>query len=204
MNNTWVRTPLVRVAAAAVSWFGFALAFGLLYQVALAVIALGGYCASGGPYEIAVECPENVVAFAPLSIFGGLIAVGIGVFFSNGFGAQLTAWAWAILFIGLAVPFAIGGGISNWFVCVLFVLMGAVPLVLELRANAARAFIGSRTARGDAFAFANGERRSLMSMGAPVEGTVTPNAGHALAGFLVPAVSAALGVLLALSWFSAS
>lgn len=195
---------MVRVAAAAVSWFGFALAFGLLFQVALAVIALGGYCASGGPYEIAVECPENVVAFAPLSIFGGLICVGIGLVLSNGFGAQLTAWAWAILFIGLAVPFAIGGGVSNWVVCVLFVLMGAVPLVLELRASAARAFIGSRTAGGEAFSFGNGARRSLMSMGAPTEGTVTPHAGHILAGFLIPAVSAALGVLVAITWFRAT
>lgn len=194
----------MRVVASLVSWFGFALSFGLLYQVALAVIALGGYCASGGPYEIAVECPENVAAFAPLSIFGGLISVGIGLFLSNGFGAQLPAWAWAILFVGLSVPFAIGGGISNWFVCVLFVIMGAAPLVLELRANWARMLIGSRTASGEAFVFKNGDRRSLMSMSAPPEGTVTPHIGHALAGFVVPAVGAALGVLLAISWFRAS
>lgn len=204
MNNSWLSTPAARVGASALSWFGFTLSFGLLFQVALAVIALGGYCASGGPYVIAVECPENVVAFAPLSIFGGLIAVGIGLFFSNGFGMQLPAWAWAILFIGLSVPFAIGGGVGNWITCVLFVLMGAVPLLLELRANAARAFIGTRTAAGEPLAFRNADRRSLLSIAAPAEGSVTPHLGHVLAGIGVPLIGGTLGVLLAITWFASS
>jgi hypothetical protein len=202
VKNSWLSTPLARIGASALSWFGFTLSFGLLFQVALAVISLGGYCASGGPYEIAVECPEAVVAFAPLSIFGGLIAVGIGLFFTNGFGMQLPAWAWAILFIGLSVPFAIGGGVSNWVICVLFVVMGAVPLFLELRANAARTFIGTRSASGEVFELNNQERRSLLSMTAPAEGSVRPNAGHVLLGLGVPLVAGALGVLLALSWFA--
>jgi hypothetical protein len=203
VKNSWLSTPLVRVAASAVSWFLFAMFFSLLFQVSLTVIGLGGYCATGGPYVIAVECPDNVFAFAPFSIFGGLAAVGVGVFFSGGFGTQLTAWAWAILFIGLSVPFALGGGVSNWFVCALFVVMGAVPLYLELRANIARTFIGTRTAGGEAFAFSHPDRRSLMSMSAPREGTVAPHIGHVLAGFGVPAVSAALGVLVAIAWFRA-
>lgn len=202
MKNSWLSTPLARLGASALSWFGFLLAFGLLFQVAVTVIALGGYCASGGAYEIRVECPEAVVAFAPLSIFGGLIAVGIGLFFSNGFGMQLPAWAWAILFIGLSVPFALGGGISNWFVCVLFVAMGAVPLYLELRANAARTFIGTRSITGEALAFRNADRRSLMSMSAPPEGTIAPNVGHVLLGVGVPLVFATLGGLVAVAWFT--
>lgn len=195
---------MTRVLGAALSWFGFTLAFGLLYQVALAVIALGGYCASGGPYSIEVECPENVVLFAPTSIFGGLIAVGVNLFVSRGFGAQLSAWAWAILFVGLSIPFAFGGGVSNWFICVLFAVMGLAPLVLELRANAPRVFIGTRTAGGDAFAFRHGDRRSIMSMSAPADGTVTPGLGHVLAGVGVPLVSGALGVFVAIAWFRAA
>ena len=33
---------------------------------------LGGFCASGGPYVVAVECPDAVLATTPLSIFGGV------------------------------------------------------------------------------------------------------------------------------------
>lgn len=101
------------------------------------------------------------------------------------------------------MPFAIGGGVSNWFVCVLFVVMGAVPLFLELRANAARTFLGTHTAAGEAIAFANADRRSLLSMGAPPEGTVPLTVGTALLALVVPLASAALGVLLAISWFAA-
>lgn len=203
MNKSWLSTPGARIAASAVSWFGFSLFFSLLYQVALTVIGLGGFCASGGPFEIAVECPEAVVAFAPTSIVGGLICVGVGAFLSNGFGAQLPTWAWAILFVGLSVPFAIGGGVSNWFVCALFVVMGATPLILELGANAARVFLGTRAATGEAFAFAHADRRSIFSTTAPPEGSLRPTAAHVLAGIGVPLVSAALGVWLAITWFAA-
>mgnify|MGYP001149551442 CR=1 FL=1 len=77
MTSPWMTSPLARLAGSALSWFLFALSFTLLFLVSYTVLALGGSCASGGPYEIAVQCPEGVAAFAPLSIFGGLIAVGI-------------------------------------------------------------------------------------------------------------------------------
>ena len=97
MNSSWTTTPLARVAGSAFSWFLFVLSFTLLFHVSFTVLALGGYCASGGPYVIAVECPEAVAGFAPLSIFGGLISVGVGAFFTRGFGTPLTSWAWPVL-----------------------------------------------------------------------------------------------------------
>ena len=53
----------------------------------------------------------------PLSIFGGLAAVAIGVFFARGFGVPVVSWAWPILFVGLGggflfvgvLAFAVGG-----------------------------------------------------------------------------------------------
>lgn len=197
MNTSWLRTPIARLLASAGSWFLFVLCFTLLFQAALVVIALGGSCASGGPYVIEVECPPNVALYAPLSIFGGFVAVGIS-FIAGGFGTPLGVWAWAILFVGLSVAFAFGG---SWLIFGMFVLMGAVPLVLELRADPARTFIGYRTVSGEALAFRDNTRRALMSYGAPREGEVAPNAGHALLGVAVPAVGATFGVFAGLAMF---
>lgn len=185
----------MRVAASAIGWFGFVFCFSLLFQVALIVIALGGYCASGGPYEIAVECPDSVIAAAPLSIWGGLLSVGVWLFFAGGFGTPLAAWAWFVLFAGLSIPFGIGGGVSNAVVAILFVGMGAVPLVLELRANAARTLIGSRDVFGTPFTFGDNLRRSIMSLSAPAEGSVAPTLGHWALGLGIPIVASGLGVL---------
>ncbi len=185
----------------AASWFLFTLCFTLLFQSALVVIGLGGSCASGGPYEIAVECPENVAVFTPLSIFGGLAAVGIALIFSQGFGTPLPAWSWGVLFVGLSIPFAIGGGVTGFVLCALFVVMGLVPIVLELRANPLRTFIGSVTARGEAFVFADGTRRSLMSMSAPTDGTRVPTFWDGLVGLGIPVVATGLGVLTGMAWF---
>ena len=201
MNSSWRATPAARLLGAAGSWFLFAACFTLLFQGAVVVIALGGSCASGGPYEIAVECPDNVAAFVPLSIFGGLIAVGIALFLANGFGTPLAPWAWAILFVGLSVAFAWGGGVVGWGIFALFAVMGAVPLVIELRANPLRTFVGSRSVRGEAFAFRGNERRGIMSDSAPREGAGTPNAGHLLTGLGIPVVAATLGVLAGLAIF---
>lgn len=197
MNTSWLRTPATRLIASAGSWFLFVLCFTLLFQASLVVIALGGSCASGGPYVIEVECPPNVAIYAPLSIFGGFIAVAIS-FAAGGFGAPLGVWAWAILFVGLSVAFAFGG---SWLIFGMFAIMGAVPLVLELRANVPRTFIGYRTITGEALAFRDNTRRSIMSTGAPREGEVVPHAGHALLGIGVPAVGATLGVLAGLAMF---
>ena len=93
--------PAARMLGSAVSWLLFSISFTLLYQVSAVVMGLGGFCASGGPYVIETQCPDAVVIFAPLSIFGGLIAAAIGLFFARGFGTPLVIWAWPILFVGL-------------------------------------------------------------------------------------------------------
>ena len=68
-------------------------------------------------------------------------------------------------------------------------------------ANVARTFIGYRTLGGVPFAFRDNTRRSIMSYGAPREGEVVPNAGHALLGIGVPAAGATLGVFSGLAMF---
>ncbi|HEX7347669.1 MAG TPA: hypothetical protein VF253_12820, partial [Candidatus Limnocylindrales bacterium] len=141
--------PVARVLGSAGSWVLFTACFALLYQVSAVVLGLGGFCATGGPYVIETECPEAVVVFAPLSIFGGLIAAAIGLIFARGFGTPLVIWAWPILFVGLGIDFLaatfLPGGVANVVVGVVFIVMGLVPLVIVLRVGAARLLIGTTT-----------------------------------------------------------
>jgi hypothetical protein len=112
-----------------------------------AVMALGGYCASGGPYQIEVECPDGVslvmlLAF-PIGFLGAGLMVWKGVRLGGGY-AGLVGLAWPALFLSLGFNFLQygvsppgGGGLEfGWLVPgVIFVLMGAFPLLgwLSLR-----------------------------------------------------------------------
>lgn len=106
-----------------------------------AVMDLGGYCASGGPYEIQVECPDGVslimfVAF-PIGFLGAGLMVWKGVRLGGGW-AGLVGLAWPALFLSLGFNFLQygvsppgGGGFElGWLIPgVIFVLMGGFPLL---------------------------------------------------------------------------
>jgi len=206
MNLSWRDTPIVRMAGSAASWFLFVLSFTLLEQVTTTVMSLGGSCASGGPYDIAVECPDNVAAFAPLSIFGGLIAVAISIFLARGFGFPLVTWAWPILFIGLGsvfmLAFIFAGDPIGLILGSMFIIMGLVPLVLELRGSWQRPFLGLRDASGRRFAEGPRARTSLLSPGEPnQEDAVQATGGKWLIALAIPIVAGYLGYLLGMSAF---
>src|SRR5690606_16026129 len=105
-----------------------------LYQAAAVVSGLGGFCARGGPYVIATECPDSVVVFAPAGIFGMLVGVGIAAWLARGFGMPLIVWAWPVLFVGLGIQFFTGIApdlesiIMGVLLGAVFVVMGLVPL----------------------------------------------------------------------------
>lgn len=205
-SSGWRSLALIRVVGASSSWFLFALFFTLLFLSGTAVIGLGGFCASGGPYEIAVECPDSVVAFTPLSIFGGLIAVGLYVFLAQGFATPLTTWAWPILFCGLGVAF-LGGfvlyqDITGLLIGIMFEVMGLVPLVIELRGSPQRVFLGQFAANGAQFYEGERARRSLMSPNSPnPQGAVQAAPAHWVVGLGIPLIFAVAGVLVAKAWF---
>ena len=106
-----------------------------------AVMDLGGYCASGGPYEIEVECPDGVslimlLAF-PIGVLGAGLMVWKGVRLGAGW-AGLVGLAWPALFLSLGFNFLQygvsppGGGGPEWgwlVPGVIFVLMGGFPLL---------------------------------------------------------------------------
>jgi hypothetical protein len=113
-----------------------------------AVMDIGGRCASGGPYVIAVPCPDAVAWLLPLSIFAGLGGVGLIGWFGGRIGpgfATIAALAWPALFLslgwnfleyGLASP---GGWDISWLLCgVLFVAMGGIPLLVGARGMRSR------------------------------------------------------------------
>jgi hypothetical protein len=140
-DYVWYLVGVVGLSAALTSlWLGMR-----------AVMNIGGSCASGGPYQVAVECPPGVDVVMILSIpalflFGGLMlwkGVRLG-----GPWAGLVVLAWPALFLSLGWNFLEygfrprggGGPEFGWLIPgVLFVLMGGVPLWLWIRARPWRA-----------------------------------------------------------------
>ena len=155
-----INSPAARVLGSAGSWLLFTCSFTLLYLTSAIVMGLGGSCASGGPYVIETPCPDAVLVYAPLSIFGGLIAVAIGLLFARGFGTPVVVWAWPILFVGLGIDFLLAsfmpGGVANLVVAIAFLAMGLIPLIIVLRVGAARLLVGTTNARDRPFLDARG------------------------------------------------
>lgn len=124
---------------------GLAAGITLVFLGMRAVMEIGGACATGGPYVPAVECPEGVPAVTLIGVFGGLA----GAFLATACGARIAGpWgaiallAWPALFISLGWNFLESGfsppdqeGLEwGWLFCgVVFVVMGAVPLLAAIR-----------------------------------------------------------------------
>jgi hypothetical protein len=202
---TRFQSPIWRVVGSAASWLLFTFCFSLLYLGSTVVMGLGGYCASGGPFVIETECPDAVTATMPLSIFGGLAAVAIGVMFARGFGMPLVAWAWPVLFIGLGLAFLIAstqpGGITFLIIGILFLVMGAAPLVLEVRASVRALFLGTTNVAGVKFEQTERGRTSYLQANrwdrSESDETITPTAGDWTLALGIAIVAIGLGIYLA-------
>lgn len=212
MASGWLArldTPIGRLVGSVLSWGAFAFFFVGLYQAAGAVMSLGGSCASGGPYAIETECPESVVLFAPLGIFGFFVATGIALLLARGFGVSLVAWAWPILFVGLGLQFLLsmtsGQGIVVNIICgVLFLVMGLAPVWFVVSSKAlAPTLVGSRSITGERFVY-DGKARRYFGL-TPTEGgtEATPTARDWAISIGLWIVSVGLGGWLALVAFHA-
>lgn len=207
-RTTWRDQPATRVLGSAFGWFSGALAITLLFQSVTALSDLGGFCARGGPFEIAIECTDAIVAFTPTSVLGGLAAVFIGSLLAQGFGASMLAFAWPALFVSLSVTFfrsfALYADWSGLIIGIMFFAMGLAPLVLMLRAAPQRTILGRVDARGEAFWEPHPSQPHLLSLRRPKE----PGENHATAGDWVLSVGVAVvavtaGVWLGVVWFGA-
>lgn len=201
--------PGWRFAGAIVSWSMFAFFFLGLYQAAAVVIGLGGYCASGGPYVIETECPEAVIVFAPVGIFGMMAAAGIALFFARGFGVSLVAWAWPILFVGLGIQFILGavggvGIVTNILVGVMFIVMGLVPVWFLVSSKAiVPTLVGSVSVTGARFQYEGKARRYFGLTPTEAEVGATPTAIDWVIALGLWVVSVALGSWLSIAAFNA-
>jgi hypothetical protein len=109
----------------------------ILYLGMRGIMRLGGFVASGGPYEIAHPAPGWVWILWP-AIFLGLIAVFISFVVRRKIGGpNLMALAWSALFISLGWNFLefgfsppVGDGLAwGWIIPgIIFVPMGVIPL----------------------------------------------------------------------------
>lgn len=204
----FLASPFARLLGAVVGWFVYLLSFTLLVRSFVDVAGVGGFCASGqSAYVIAHQCPPGATIFVPWVIFTGLIAVGLSVWLSGGFGMPLVAWAWPILFCVLGAGFLAEGyfaaDVTGWLLGAMFEIMGLVPLVIALRAGAGRVFIGTANIMGQRFSEGDKARSSMM-MRAPAnpDGAVSRRAIDVLLALILPLASASAGAYLALVWYA--
>jgi hypothetical protein len=134
------RRSTTRLIGSLVGLAGVAFSLTLLFRSMRSVQSIGGFCASGGSaYQIAHQCPKGIAGLLPLSIFGGLLFLGLFAVCAGDAGRSLLWLAWPALFLSLGWNFldyglhltTTGSGVDAGFlVCgVLFIVMGAVPLV---------------------------------------------------------------------------
>ena len=116
----------------------------LLFLGMRSVMAIGGTCAQGGPFEIARPCPKGIPLVMVGSIWGGLIFAAVYIWQSTKARVpSLAGFLWPALFLSLGwnfFEFALrasndGQGLPwGWVICgVLFALMGGIPLWLAVQ-----------------------------------------------------------------------
>jgi hypothetical protein len=147
------RVVVRKLIFTAVGVFLVAAGLTVLFLGMRSVMDIGGYCASGGPYEIRQQCPDNAWMI-PVSIFVGLAGVGFVLAGTFRGGPKLIALAWPALFLALGWNFLEyafdppppdDGVVWGWLICgVVFVAMGGIPLLLVLM-NAKLALWGADT-----------------------------------------------------------
>lgn len=199
---TWNNLPIVKLAAYVIAWFVYSLSLALSGFAFLSVASVGGFCASGSSaYVIQHQCPAVAIDFLPWTIFTGLIAVGLAVALAGGIGIQLRVWAWPSLFIGGGVLFLMWNNFSGYLCGVIFVIMGVVPLALELKASVQRVFLGSFNIFGGQFKEGPKAQPSFSSRKMPnPPDAIAPNARDwaiDILGFLIPTVA---GLYVATAW----
>jgi len=128
---------------AAMGLGGFVMGMTLLFMSMRGVMDLGGFVASGGPYQIAHPAPDWIWVF-PVSIIGGLIFLFVYSPFARRIGGiKWLALAWPALFISLGYNFLAyafnppgdqQGVVIGWLIPgIIFEIMGGLPLLVILR-----------------------------------------------------------------------
>lgn len=124
-----------------ISLAGFVFSLVLVYLSMRAVMDVGGYCASGGPYAIEVECPEGVPWKILLGVFGMMVFGFAYISFLPRGAFNFGYFFWTALFGALGwnfVDYTIqsyqeGAGSIAWLICaIFFMIMALGPLIIIL------------------------------------------------------------------------
>jgi hypothetical protein len=123
----WISFPL--------SWALIAFGITLVFLSARAVLAVGGSCAEGGPYVIAVPCPGQTTLLTSAGILAYVAGTFVSLFGQRGFGVPAWGYGWAGLFgLGAAAFFEAGfrEDVWTWHLCgwiFVALALGAVPML---------------------------------------------------------------------------
>lgn len=152
-----------------------------------AVMNIGGYCASGGPYEIVVPCPPGVDLVIMLAVPIGILAAGVVAWQGSRLGRSwggVAGLAWPVLFLSLGwnfLEYAVrppdgnGGLVLGWLIPgVIFALMGAVPLLILLPARRKAALLDRLPGPLPSASASDAARRLRMARPALETSTATP------------------------------
>lgn len=94
------------IAGVALTALGMALCMTLLFFAMRGVMDLGGFVATGGPYEIAHPAPDWIWLL-PVSIVGGMmLGFANAAFAARAGGFNLAIPAWSAVFLSLGWNFA--------------------------------------------------------------------------------------------------
>ena len=186
-------TGLVETPLRAGNWIGFLGSWVLLAAAAtslfigsMRLLGVGGFCASGGPYEIVQHCDSDSGLSITFGMFGSAVALLFGIFAARGFGPPVHGFFWSLLFGLEGVAFLLSAFVAQevvsgvWLFCGLLFLALASPPLFLIRMGWPRSIFGRRRLDG----------RSLIKHGLPVRDA------RVLAAAWTTAVAA--GVILAL------
>jgi hypothetical protein len=195
--------PAWRIAGAVGGWLVFTFLNALLLRAALSVMLLGGSCASGGPYVVAVECPRAVLIVIPAVFFLAIGAVVAGSIVQRGFGTPILSWAWPIAFGSLGIGSIAGGiltgGVWDYIGAGIFLLFAIPVLVFEYRQSPLRLFAGATSLREQGFIVRTGHLRRMFRRKPSkqdYEQVVEATAADVVLALVLTIPSAALGTWL--------
>ncbi len=117
--------------------FLFTFSLVMVYNGMRGVLELGGFVASGGPYEIAHPAPGYVWIFPVFINVMVISMIASPTLGKKVNGPNLMSLSWSALFISLGwnfTEFGFRAVSTGWIICaVLFMAMGLIPLAVILR-----------------------------------------------------------------------
>lgn len=193
---------LRRILGSVIAWLSFPFVPILLSWVILS--AGGQSCASGGPYQIAVECRESDGSQVAAAVILAFVAI-FGFALSSGFGVSLLALGVFAIFGGFGaqflVSFAQGTMSSGLIVGIAFSLFALLFFGVWLWAAPRSIALGSIRATGQKYYSSEQAYDDILRIDPEKAATlVKPRAIDWLISLAVFVVAAGTGTFIALAW----